>query len=48
MKSRGPAFRAEQKQHLIDLVRAVTRTPRLRPETAASRTRRAGARAPTK
>jgi TetR/AcrR family transcriptional regulator len=48
MKSRGPAFREEQKQHLIDLVRAVTRSPQLRPDTAASRTRRAGARAPTK
>jgi TetR/AcrR family transcriptional regulator len=48
MKPRGPAFLEEQKRHLMDLVRTVTRRPRLSPEAAGSRTRSAGARAPTK
>jgi AcrR family transcriptional regulator len=48
MKSHGPAFLEEQKRHLIDLVRAVTRAPGLSPQAAGSRTRLAGARAPTK
>jgi TetR/AcrR family transcriptional regulator len=48
MNSRAPAFLEEQKRHLIDLARTVTRRPRLSPEAAGSRTRLAGARAPTK
>jgi len=37
MKSRGPAFLDEQKRHLIDLLRAVTRAPGLTSEAAGSR-----------
>jgi AcrR family transcriptional regulator len=48
MNSRAPAFLEEQKRHLIDLVRAVTRRPTLSPETAGSGKRLADAREPTK